>query len=68
MADDAEAEEVEWLKEQFDPGQHVAKGTYIKIQVCMALALTARHSATAHHSPTVRACLAASQGEACSGR
>ena len=30
---DGEREEVEWLKEQFDPSQHVPKGTAIKIQV-----------------------------------
>ena len=32
-ADGGEAEELEWLRKQFDPTQHVPKGTAIKIQV-----------------------------------
>ena len=28
-----DGEEVEWLKEQFNPAQHVPKGTWVKMQI-----------------------------------
>ena len=41
-----EADEVAWLQNQFDASKHVAKGTYVKLQVRMRRArpTAGRHS------------------------